>query len=379
MDESPTDTVPPPSYLSIQEFDQKTSQAIQLSSSSTHPVAVDEDGWPIYDPTAFEAVAESYNRSPPASSSAAVFSAESLRHERQRQPSSGKGSSSTRFMKSRSSERPTGNPGPGHEFSSVPRADTPPPPFTATGPSLDGPPFEEVVQLSYNGSDSQAASPIEPSYSPPPRSPPPPPRFQPVEPLRVPRQRLSDSRLQAPPNPFPPRRSTPILSDLRPNPTSAITRVEFDPQTAYSPYGGVGNHTTIQAGAAAFYNHAVASQLTTSPTIPTSVQSANKERISSPYSSGYAPTAQHATSSVSVEQFGSRPQGFRFVTAAAPPPLSPQPQSASPPSSAGYSPSQSGSGRGPLPPVPSSNVPLGHSGGWGGSDARLVQDIHGGR
>ena len=81
--ESPTDP-PPPSYqMSVEEFEQKTSRAVQLSSSSTPTLQIDEDGWPVYDPSAFEAVAESSSRSPPASSSAGILGAETSRIERQ--------------------------------------------------------------------------------------------------------------------------------------------------------------------------------------------------------------------------------------------------------------------------------------------------------
>lgn len=80
--ESPTDAAPPPSYqMSVEEFDQKISRAVQLSSSSS--LQTDEDGWQIYNPTAFEAVAESSTHSPPASSSAGFLGAETSRNERQ--------------------------------------------------------------------------------------------------------------------------------------------------------------------------------------------------------------------------------------------------------------------------------------------------------
>jgi hypothetical protein len=136
--------------------------------------------------------------------------------------------------------------------SSEHRVATPPPPFTPTGPSLDGPPFEEVVRLDYEESESQTASPLEPPYSPPAGSPPPAPALQPVEPLRLPPNRRSDSHLQTSRNPYPPSRPSPTLSNISP-PASTITRVEFDHRMAYSSNGGVGNHTTIQAGATAFY------------------------------------------------------------------------------------------------------------------------------
>lgn len=74
------DFVPPPSYhLSQEQFDRKTSHAIQLSSSIRQPI-IDEDGWPIYDPAVFEAVANSYAQTPHGSSSAG---ADIPRHGRQ--------------------------------------------------------------------------------------------------------------------------------------------------------------------------------------------------------------------------------------------------------------------------------------------------------
>lgn len=94
----PTDTVPPPSYqLSQDEFDQKTSRAVQLSSSTT--ILIDEDGWPIYDAAAFEAVAGSSNRSPPASTSAGIVVADTSRNERRGRQSFEKVPTSPRLMK----------------------------------------------------------------------------------------------------------------------------------------------------------------------------------------------------------------------------------------------------------------------------------------
>jgi hypothetical protein len=320
----PTDTVPPPSYqMSLQEYDQKTSSAVQLSSSTT--VLVDEDGWPIYDAAAFEAVAGSSDRPPPASTSAGIIGTDTHRNERRGRQSFEKvptsprsmkkvrscllvllrfyssNSSNSPYLQTRSSERRGRNPRPDDEYSSEHRAMTPPPPFTPTGPSLDGPPFDHVVRMSYDESDSQAASPLEPAYSPRARSsPPPPPQvLRPVEPLRLQtnRNRHSDSHIQTPHNPFPYHRTSPILPDVqpRPIPTSTITRVEFDPRMAYSSSGGVGDHAAIQAGAAAFYkqvdsihhydvfsnficSHAVASQLTTSPTASAPIQPGYVER-----------------------------------------------------------------------------------------------------
>lgn len=80
--DSPTDFVPPPSYqISQEQFDRKTSHAIQLSSSIQQPIT-DDDGWPIYDATAFEAVAKSYEHSS-GSSSAGLSGADVPRHGRQ--------------------------------------------------------------------------------------------------------------------------------------------------------------------------------------------------------------------------------------------------------------------------------------------------------
>jgi hypothetical protein len=74
---SPTDAAPPPSYLSLEEFDQKTSQAMQNAPK------VDEDGWEVYDPAAFEPAAEIHGRSPPSSSSARTLGSNTNRNEGQ--------------------------------------------------------------------------------------------------------------------------------------------------------------------------------------------------------------------------------------------------------------------------------------------------------
>ena len=74
---SPTDTAPPPSYqLSMEEFDLKTTQAIQNTPQ------VDEDGWEVYDPAAIEAAAE--NRGPSSSSARILGSDRQVRQRRRR-------------------------------------------------------------------------------------------------------------------------------------------------------------------------------------------------------------------------------------------------------------------------------------------------------
>jgi hypothetical protein len=360
---SPTDAAPPPPYqMSQEEFDQKTSHAIQLASSSANPV--DEDDWPIYDPAAFEAVAESYERQPPSSSSVGIPSTDTNRQTRS----------------------PEQNSHPEDELEED-RAASPPPAFTPVGPSLDGPPFEEVENLSYNGRDSPAAPAFEP-YPPSPRSagspplpPLPPPILQPVEPLRLRSNRHLNAQIQTSSSPYPSQiqaSSGPYPSHRqispRPNHSSTIARVEFDPQMAYSPYGGVGNHTAIRADATAFYNHAVASQLMTSPA---QTQSGYMERGSSPYSSGYAPTqywAQQTMSSPSLhEHYAPHMQNFHLGAAQSPPPHLQQSHSTY--TDVGYPrTSPTGTVRGPLPAVPTSLSQ--HR--WAGSEAQIVQDLYGG-
>src|SRR5712672_2342836 len=96
---NPVDAVAPPSYqMSVEDFDHKMTRALQLSSSTTY--LVDEDGWPIYDPTAFEAAGENNRPLPPTSSSAGILGA-SAPHERQGRPPDVKTLASTRPMKLR--------------------------------------------------------------------------------------------------------------------------------------------------------------------------------------------------------------------------------------------------------------------------------------
>lgn len=370
--DSPTDFVPPPSYqISQEQFDRKTSHAIQLSSSIQQPIT-DDDGWPIYDATAFEAVAKSYEHSS-GSSSAGLSGADVPRHGRQ---ASYTGlPSSTDSMKTKSGERRRRNHRSDREYPSE-RLATPPPPFSATGPSLDGPPFEDVVTLSYYAPPDSQGRP--PSLS---------PVTQPA-PLRLPSpgpsQRVPDppTRPHAHSNPYRSHRQVApppnIPSGLRPS--SAITRVEFDPQMAYWPNGRNGNNASIQGGASSFYNHAVASQLTASAnTVPNTPQTSYHDRsdgMSAPYSSGYSESTYgryQATSPVSQlapdEPHTTRPHSHRFSSPAS---LQSGPHMVSSttlPPGAGYAQGPSGAARGPLPPAPYSQ--------WAGNEGQLVQDIYG--
>ena len=120
-----------------------------------------------------------------------------------------------------------------------------------------------------------------------------PPVTQPIAPGRS--QRFSDPQIQtqtqAFQNPYHSHRLASMQPDIpsRLVPVSTITRVEFDPQMAYSPNGRNGNHTSVQGGPSAFYkqvnpthhllsvlnltySHAVASKLGASPTMTTSPQ-----------------------------------------------------------------------------------------------------------
>jgi len=359
-DGSPTDFVPPPSYqLSQEQFDRKTTHAIRLSSSIHQPI-IDEDGWPIYDAATFDAVAKSYERSSPGSSSAGLPGADIPRH---RLPPS------TDPMKTRSSDRRRRNHNPDRDFPEEPREATPPPPFTATGPSLDGPPFDEVVTMSYHGPDTSTQI-RRASLSPP--------LTQPIAPGRS--HRFSDPQLQtqsqAPPNPYYSHRPASMQPDFpsRLIPASAITRVEFDPQMAYAPNGRNGNHTSIHGGASAFYNHAVASQLGASPTMSTSSSSQtgySPDRESSPYSSGYSTGTTYRR--YPDERYSTLPHGHRFSTPASLPSAPHMVSSTSFSSGSGYAQQPNGAVRGPLPPVPP--VPYSQ---WAGSEAQLVQDVYGG-
>lgn len=174
------DELPPPAYTDT-ELDQKVQQAIQLSEKTRQP----EEEWEQWDESAFEAAAsgkaarfsESYvsgSTSAPGSS-AQSSSSRSLPHRPPAQmplpevaPLRIRPRAATNASSSSAPPVPTPSENEAHPYQQERRSDededdddSAPPPFTAVGPSLDGPPFEEVVRLSYNPSiDSPTPQPV---------------------------------------------------------------------------------------------------------------------------------------------------------------------------------------------------------------------------
>ena len=178
---SPTDLAPPPPAYDQRELDQKLSQAAEQSLSSTDMThTIGEDGWPIYDASAFEVVASSYERSTTGSSSRLqetdqsswakqAFPSDSkvptagtqpLRIRRRKNRPSKSSQDVMAHAISAESARPSSRSSQHSAVTPEYSRNSPPPPFTPTGPSLDGPPFEEVVRLSWDGQDSRPASPL---------------------------------------------------------------------------------------------------------------------------------------------------------------------------------------------------------------------------
>ncbi|THH15507.1 hypothetical protein EW146_g4979 [Bondarzewia mesenterica] len=325
---SPTDYAPPPPpyRLSQDEFDQKISQAIESSLSAPAPMRiVDEDGWPIYDETAFEAVASSYRRSSGGSSSAQqhmgqdtwgkqglddvkapvpTANTQPLRIRR-RNNSSQKALQDpvarTRLVDSARS----GSPRPHHSslISGDPRA-SPPPPFTPTGPSLDGPPFDDVVRLSWDGLDSRAASPLaSPQPSVTGDLPHVLPRFDRSGPSAT---SIRHQHLSLPPPSRPINRRgnpRPVTTDYTiplGHHATASSHLDFDPLSAYGKHQPDHAETPVASSsqqAITFYNHAVASQL---PSPYASAEQFDRGRLlnASPYTvpRGASPLPPHGPS-----------------------------------------------------------------------------------
>ncbi|TFY80343.1 hypothetical protein EWM64_g3669 [Hericium alpestre] len=218
---SPTNLEPPPpAYEASQPgLDQKVSRAIQRSLAESSPV-VDENGWPIYDATAFEATAASYERLGTGSSvtpdghvqdiykgagdvklsisTSGITPLRIRKRGRQREDASQDAASGQRTQRT-----------------AVDRSISPPPALTpTTRSSWDGPSFENVVRLTPHP-DSRPSSPLS---SPPTNA------------TALPERSLSpqsrQSRLPPPARRRSPRRSyagQPLLT----------SRLDFDPSQAY--------------------------------------------------------------------------------------------------------------------------------------------------
>lgn len=301
--------LPPPAYSLQAEFDQKTSTALQASLTIAQPSYTEEnEEWEQWDEALFEAANNASAAS--GSSSRIVPAPSSVYRDEKRNPavaplrihkrnqslsksqrnteetssssgtcSAGSSSSSTDHAQSQvqagSAETESAtqyaayaNGGDEEEDRSIP-----PPPFTPVGPSLDGPPFEQVV-LSYvpDRDDSQPPSPlISPVVAPaqlPSRSntPVPAPNSAPAPastPAPVVQESQSYHRRSLPyipqshaPRPSPrPLTYSPSMKPLQP---PAIPRVDFNSSVAYNKRSELieqrGNQYPAQSvNAAAFY------------------------------------------------------------------------------------------------------------------------------
>lgn len=171
--------------------------------------------------------------------------------------------------------RPSDNPhevDDGHDSDEEDRS-APPPPFTPVGPSLDGPPFEEVASLSYNASGSTSPSPLASPQSPvsqlPPHSqvdhrqtyqePPPNPQPQPRTPSRASATRMS--------MPMPSVNNAAPAPRVRPTtavPPPRRLQLNQGPQIEFNPYTAYGRRSDLMSrtppaqviDASAFYKYA---------------------------------------------------------------------------------------------------------------------------
>ncbi|KAG7096920.1 hypothetical protein E1B28_004322 [Marasmius oreades] len=166
------ESIPPPAYTE-QEFERKVSNVIQAS------LADDQDEWEEWDEAKFEAAAlqaqSSMSSSRPSSSGKklppCIYPPEKLARELH-SPSShslGQSSNARKINHPPTLELPQSHhqllsPGDIH-YGDDENTSAPPPAFTGVGPSLDGPPYEEVVRLSYNPYTREQISPRLPSPS----------------------------------------------------------------------------------------------------------------------------------------------------------------------------------------------------------------------
>jgi hypothetical protein len=288
MDPSQHDFVPPPAYSAQEELDTKISAALAASLTITQPPLqqAEEEEWEQWDDAVFNAAARSgqapsssdhrresraessptaAHRALPARPGATGPSVPPLKiHKKNRSSTSSTSSKSRPSWYSEAgldshqsgdaarlalASPPAGSShvvpvrrdSDGHDYS------VPPPPFTAVGPSLEGPPFEEMDPFGFR--------PNPPPSRPPSRAPSVPP-----------------SQLRAPlpiPNAQPMLRVSRVESAVGLD--TGAARLSFNPAVAYSKHKAAqavptDYHPPIQSfDAAALYNSSVASHLTIVP------------------------------------------------------------------------------------------------------------------
>lgn len=248
------DELPPPAYSEQQEFDQKTSRALQesLTVSETRD---EEEEWEEWDEAKFQ------------TSAAQARKLEQIQRPVQRYPE--------RYPPEKRTLRPATNAsssnaaaagnsnfsGHGHSFSpsssqhQIPEIpygtdfeerSIPPPAFTAEGPSLDGPPYEEVVGL----------------------------RLVPPRPSSAATSITSDTYEGGPAPVLDWRYSNVARTQRLNNATysahsSRPPRVEFNPSVAYSRSVsqslGPPDLTTVPVNAAALYHSSVSAYMSSAP------------------------------------------------------------------------------------------------------------------
>lgn len=221
------DLPPPPPAYSEMEFDRKVSTALEVSLSTPQPTAHGQaEEWEQWDEAAFQAASQrasgkrdseyssgsgqvhgsssrAWPHRPPEGEAHGARSDNAVKplqiHKKTPSSSSSNGMHSTKERPSWYAEAGLGGssapPGPepssssqpprrisrnGQSYASNPQTiehsiplddddddrSLPPPPFAAVGPSLDGPPFEEVATLSYHGNQSSPPSPLNSPISP---------------------------------------------------------------------------------------------------------------------------------------------------------------------------------------------------------------------
>lgn len=318
--------LPPPAY-SEADFDQKISTALEISLNiSPSQNAEEEEEWEQWDESVYQAAisGSSTSRSPTSSETAGASSSRTLppppakngkspsnppltrpsekalsrsstnsQASKQRpswyaeaglddsSSSSGAGSSSAGPSSPSSyTSASQSQPSSGFIIHNIPDEEEedrsiPPPPFTAVGPSLDGPPFEEVeVTLSYQADESGPPSPLTspqlptalpaayPTFTattPQPSSPPQQHRPQPDFSANHHRQSLPVPPLAVPHRVSP--RPTTTYGPIHTQ-SSGVPQVGFNASVAYNKRGGIPEqHTTQQPvqviDAAAFYKYVV--------------------------------------------------------------------------------------------------------------------------